>query len=191
MSSPWTSRGQACSKLSEREAEDKVYVFVTKVAELGNPHDSSHSSPRKSEVAVVAGPGTAFVLLGLTLSRSRWEPAPPSTSTANTRCRIPITGIACSAQIPASVRTLYRTQFRIHLVYPPVFMIIRRCHRYTHSRLQFGLHRVKVLVPVPIQISHHIYHSVPSHFPFIHGHTFASSCTTPIFQHEWLSLSFT
>jgi hypothetical protein len=165
---------------------------VTQVAELGSPHYSSHRGPRKSAGRCCrrAGGRTPFVLL--TLSRSRCEPAPPSTSTTNTRCRIPITGIACSAQIPASMRTLYRIQLRIHLLYPLlVFMIIRRCHQYTHSRLQFGLHRVKALVPVSIQTTHHMYHSVPSRFPSIHGRTFALSCTIPIFQYEWLSLAFT
>ena len=154
---------------------------------------TSHKSPRKS--AVVAGPAVEPVSAGpgpgLTLSRSRCEPAPPSTSTANTRCRIPITGIACSVQIPTSIRTLYKIQLRIHLLYPRVFMIIRRCHQYTHSRLQFGLHRVKAYIPVSIQITHHINYSVPSPFPSIHGRTFTFSCTTPIFQHEWLSLPFT
>jgi len=139
-----------------REAER--IRFGTQVAELGNPHYSSHRSPRKSGCRRPGG-RTPFVLPGpgLTLSRSRCEPAPPSTSTGITRCRIPTTGIACSAQIPASIRTLYRIQLRIHLLYPLlVFMIIRRCHQYTHSRLQFGLHRVKALVPVSIQITNHI-----------------------------------
>jgi hypothetical protein len=151
------------------------------------PATEAHGNPR---VVVVAGPAVKPHSCsqsgpGLTLSRSRCEPAPPSTSTVNTRCRIPITGIACSAQILASMRTLYRIQLQIHPLYPLlVFMIIRRCHQYTHSRLQFGPHRVKALVPVLIQITHHICHSVGSPFPSIHGRTFAFSCTTPIFQHE-------
>ena len=168
----------------ERGRKDKV---CEPVAELGNPHYYSHRSPRKSEGRCRRRPGgiVLSVRSGLTLSRSRCEPAPLSTSTTSTRCRIPITGIACSAQIPASIRTLYRIQLRIHLVYPLlVLMIIRRCHQYTHSHLQFGLPRVKALVPVAIQITHHICHSVPSPFPSIHGRTFAFTCTTPIFQHE-------
>jgi hypothetical protein len=90
-------------------------------------------------------------------SRSRWEPALPSTSTANTICRIPITGTACSAQIPASMRTPYRIQLPIHLLYLLlVFMIIRPCHQCTHSGLQCGLHRVKALVSVSIQFTYYI-----------------------------------
>jgi hypothetical protein len=189
VSSPWTSRGQACSELREREAEDKVCDTGFRIREPALFQPQKPTEIRGS--SFVAGPAVDSCSQsgpGLTLSRSRCEPAP---SKASTRCRIQITGIACSAQIPASVRTLYRTQLRILLVYPLVFMIIRRCRQYTHSRLQFGLHRVKTLVPDLMQISHRIYHSVPSPFPSIHGRTFALSCTTPIFQHEWLSLSFT
>ena len=50
------------------------------------------------------------------------------------------------------MRTLYRIQFQIHLLYPLlVFMIISRCHQCTLSRLPYGLHRVKELAPVSIQ----------------------------------------
>jgi len=77
-------------------------------------------------------------------TRARSHPLQGVRCHPRTRCRTPITGTAYSAQIPASMRTLYRIQLPIHLLYPLlVFMIIRRCHRCTHSRLQFGLHRVK------------------------------------------------
>jgi hypothetical protein len=172
---------------------------VTQVAKLGNPHYSSHRSPGKSAGRCCrragGAPHSQFVLSVRSRPHTleiKVRGCAASTSTANTRCKIPITGIACSAQILASMRTLCRIHPRIHLLYPLlVFMIIRRRHRYTHSHLQFGLHRVKGLVPVSIQITHHIYRSGPSPFPSINGHTFAFSCTTPIFQHEWLSLSFT
>lgn len=106
------------------------------------PATGARGNPR---VVVVAGPAVEpHSCSPSTHSRSRCEPARPPTSAVNTKCRIPITGIPCSAQIPVSMRTLYRIRLRIHLLYPLlVFMIVRQCHQYTHSRLQFGLHRVK------------------------------------------------
>jgi hypothetical protein len=83
------------------------------------------------------------------LSSPRREPALPSTSTANTRCRIPITGTAYSAQILTRMRILYRIQLQIHLLYPRlVFMIIRCCHQCTLSRLPYGLHKRPVSFPI-------------------------------------------
>jgi hypothetical protein len=118
------------------------------------------------------------------LSSPRREPALPSTSTANTRCRIPITGTAYSAQILTRMRILYRIQLQIHLLYPRlVFMIIRCCHQCTLSRLPYGLHKVKSFSPSLDTNTHHIYHSVPSVFPSTHGRTHAFSCTAPTFHH--------
>lgn len=182
-----------------REAGDKVCdAGCCQIGETRTtPATGVRGNPR---VVVVAGPAVESPIAQgqashLSHLRSRCDCASllsPPTPTANTRCKTPITGIACSVQMPANIRTLFKIQLRIHLLYPRLaFMIIRRCHQFTNSRLQFGLHRVKALAPVSMQITHYIYHSVPSPFPSINGHTFAFPCTTPIFQHEWLSLPFT
>lgn len=98
----------------------------------------------------------------LTLKLRR-KPALLLTSTTNPRCRITITGTACSAQILTNIRTLYKTQFQIHLLYPLlVFMIIRHCHQCTLSRLPYCLHRVKALTAVSI-LSLTIYTTVSRH----------------------------
>ena len=127
----------------------------------------------RSGVVVQASTGPAIERCpsGLTLSSSRREPALPSTLTTNTRCRIPITGTACGAQIPTRMRTLYKIQLQIHLLYPLlVFVIISRCHLL---RLPYGLHRVKDLAPVSIQlltmyttVSRHV-----SHLSMVAQHT--------------------
>lgn len=189
MSSPWTSRGQACSKLREREAEDKVCDAGCRIRKPAL--FQARGNPR---VVVVAGPAV--------------EPHSCSQSGPGLTLKV-------RAYAAINVNGQYKMQDTNHWYSLQRSNTGQRPYSIQNSTsntpsLTAGLHDNQALSSVysfasavrPTQgetfspspdtnLSPHIYHSVPSPFPSIHGRTFASSCTNPIFQHEWLSLSFT